>query len=713
MGTDIDKIYREELGRGADASGRETYAGMSEEKLRKVLRNSDEYKARSSSSGASGCGSSGGSIVHRDRGNKFDRSGMKEIRTTETGITDRIDLGSADQERLAKAREKGAAILYDDATGKLYATSDWSAVEKNWDSLVDINSGQRQKLFGISSRTDEKGNSQYYAHHAKKTKPFGVDVTVGYNEVIPEAGTEEFQNWVNNKFYEGVAAEKAEHRWTQEEGWGGNKPGFGDYFSVSYEDWMAAGAPRKVGGMKIQFGGENKEENREIRQALIDNEGRVDPNFMLGGANLKDESHGFTKALNTVGSIWGNSDFGEDAVDFSNKLNAVPVLGSLSLANKLFLQPIAKYEAARDAGESSGTALHETGSYMLATSAKTALDAAIVSVGVLLAPVTAGLSAVAAGAALGAMNAAGGYAIDSVVYGGTGAELMHGGDIWNATGKSAAAGAITAGVAEVANTIFPNAGAGYGTLGEKGSAFSVSYPTTLSSAGHATLIGAGQYVNAKYIYGADDELAFYSGIGGMTSAYGQTTEGQNLQHQKFLDAHPETKKYLADSSGNCITNRSPFDKSSWSYSWGAFKEVAAESPLTSWAVGGKKTATGRYLAAAEAGGFNRPGVLSSLVGLSPYGKMFGFGKNNAVSAMGQTARKDFINKIVGKKIVGKTGLSPAQFSDLNMANTLFDLYYTKQDDGRYGFTPQYSDSRAYFNMMDEVKPVPSGYVRGY
>jgi hypothetical protein len=59
MATDIDKIYQEELGRNADPSGRAAYAGMSDEDIRRAIRESPEYKGRSSSGGDSD--SSGGS----------------------------------------------------------------------------------------------------------------------------------------------------------------------------------------------------------------------------------------------------------------------------------------------------------------------------------------------------------------------------------------------------------------------------------------------------------------------------------------------------------------------------------------------------------------------------------------------------------------------------------------------------------------------------
>jgi len=630
----------------------------------------------------------GGSIVHSDRGDKFDRSGMEEIGTTGTGITDSIDLGSADQEKLAKAREKGAAILYDDVTGKLYATSDWSAVQKNWDSLVDVNSGQRQKLFGISQRTNDKGEAELYTQHAKKTKPFGVDVTVGYNEVIPEAGTEEFQDWVNKKFSEGVEAEKAEHRWTSEEGWINGKPGHGDYFSVSYEDWMAKGAPRKVGGMRIQFGGESKEENREIRQNLIDAEGRFDPDFMLGGANYEDESHGFTKTLDTIGSVWGNSNFGENVMDFSNSLAEVPILGSLSVANKLFLQPFAKYEAARDAGRSAGDAIHETGEYMLATSAKMGVEAVITAIGVVSSPFTAGASLILAGAALGALNSAGSYAIDSVVYGGTYAEQNYGGDIWDATGKGAAMGAITAGVAMGANALVPNAAAGYYNVGGSGGLNVMSIPTNLSSLTHAAIVGAGQYAGARIVYGADNAAALAQGVGGALSGYSHTKTAKDAQAQKFFEAHPEAAKYLRGPSG-APASRSMLSGSAWGSSWSAFRELAAESPLTSWAVRGGTTDTGKFMKDARLQGFNRPGVVSSAIGATPYGKVFGIGKNRPALAMGATDRADFVSRMTGDKKVlrGNTmwfsseGLDSAerraQDTRIGAAAGMYDAYFPR------------------------------------
>lgn len=702
MATDIDKVYREELGRKADASGLKTYAGMSEDKLRKTLRGSEEYKKRSGGGGGGSISGTGGSIVHSDRGDKFDKSGLKEIGQTGTGITGKIDLGAVGSENLSQVREKGAVILYDDVTGKLYATNDWSDVQKNWDSLVDSTTGQRQKLFGISSRT-VGGENQYYAHHVKKTKPFGVDVTVGYNEVIPEAGTEEFQDWVNKKFYEGVEEEKAQHVWTQESGWGGNKPGYGDYFSISYEDWMSIGAPRKHGDLRLDFGGGSKEKNREIQQNLIDAEGRVNPNFMLGGANFEDESHGVTKILNSVGSVWGNNEFGEDVVEFSNNLAEVPILGSLSLANKLFLQPIAKYEGARDAGESSASALHDTGSYMLATSAKMGVEAVIVALGAVLAPFTAGLSAVAAGAALGALNAAGSYGIDSLVYGGTYAENAYGGDIWDATGKGAAAGAITAGVAQGANFIAPNAAGGYYNVGGEGAYNVVSIPTDLSSLTHAAIVGAGQYASSRIVYGATDSQAMWAGVGGALSGYSQTQTAKDAQTKQFLEAHPQAAKYLTDSTG-AIEHRSAFSGKAWGNSWTAFRNVAAESPLTSRLFGGGGTETGAYMRAAEAGGFKRPGIVSSVLGISPYARMFGIGRNLPAEAMSATSRKDFISRITGITREPGTTQTHEQMSDIRVANAMFDIYHTKDGSGNYVFSPEVANARAADIMFNPGKP---------
>jgi len=333
-----------------------------------------------------------------------------------------------------------------------------------------------------------------------KAGPGDLDVIINYDEAVPEAGSEEFQKFIADKYKVALISEAMSNPYVAGEGIDAS---FGNYGSISYEDYNKLGQPKKIG------------DHRVIGDA---------GNGFLITINVEDKSHGIERALNDIGGMFGYDRMGKDFMHTMNDSGQFPIFGPV--ANE-FMSPINAYENARDAGKSSASAGHEAGKagiQALGDAAIAAAQVALVVAAVAAAIPTGGASLAALPAMVGAgaaAGAAGGFAggaarhgITSVLYGGETAETAYGGDIWETAGKSSASGAITGAATGIAAGLFPTAFAGSaGTAG-------VFVPTSAAEFGAASVMGGGQALAASSVYGAEGRDLINAAVGGFLSAGG-------------------------------------------------------------------------------------------------------------------------------------------------------------------------------------------------
>jgi hypothetical protein len=452
-------------------------------------------------SGGSSGGSSGAPANTGERkDSEFRVTGtMTEIGTTAAGITDQVGR--------VQPKTDGAAVLYDDATGKLYETTDWHAVNRNWNYLVGSD-GKRQRVAGyVAAPSEEDGEFALRG----SAKPGQQMLVVGYNESLPAPGTEEYKKFLSDKFYAVAGAQAIQNRLTVDEDGhvSGAHTDFGQMGSVSASDYIKLGRPGRVGNLDLSEYAEMSDDEILAKGILI-------------GQDTKNRSHGVEKALNSVGRLFGDDNFGHELMRTLTDIAAVPVVGSiLSVA----IDPINAYETARDSGYSAGAAGRESGKAGLAAVNDAYIDAAAAAltvVAVAAAPFTGGASlafGAAAGAALGAAGAAARSGMRSTIYGGYDENAF-----LNSVAEGAVTGAITGtmqGIGRAATT--PGASPAWQTAGRVvDSGWTQAAVNTVSGYGIAYSRGGESRDHA-------DEAAVRSLVGGSVSALaGDTQVGQSL-----------------------------------------------------------------------------------------------------------------------------------------------------------------------------------------
>ena len=156
------------------------------------------------------------------------------------------------------------ALLYDEATGSLYRTSNWKDATRNSTSLIGAG-GQRQRIAGVTQKTKD-GTTQYEMGRAG-SGPASTDIVLGLNEA-PPTGTEEFQDWLGKKFDEGVQLQASSHMYSSDKGTTGT--GYGGFGGISWSDWVALGRPDKIGNDSLWLSDEDKQKLSEMAVASLE-----------------------------------------------------------------------------------------------------------------------------------------------------------------------------------------------------------------------------------------------------------------------------------------------------------------------------------------------------------------------------------------------------------------------------------------------------------
>jgi hypothetical protein len=485
--------------------------------------------------------SSGGASSGERKESTFKKTkDMEEIGVVSAGLTGSV--GSV------KPTKEGAVVLYDDATGTLYQTTEWHAVDKNRNYLVGPD-GKRQRVAGYASSSD--GGETFKLKDS--AKPGSQWVVAGYNESLPEPGTEQFTQHLKDKFMDTARAQATQNRFSVDDAGKLVSPGstdLGQYGSISAADYIRLGKPKRVGNLNLKsYRGKSDEE--------ILAEG------VLVGMDDKDRSHGIEKGLNKLGKATGlGSNLGKNLMRIASDIASVPVLGS-GLA--LVVDPINAYEASRDMGLSSSAAMKEASKAGLVAVNNLYVDAAAAALtiaSVAAAPFTGGASlavGVAAGTAIGAAGAALKSGVQSTVYGG-----FDEGDFWNNVGTGAATGAVSGAVQGVARaSTLSGASAGWQTAGK-----------VVDSAWTQGALNVGQSYAVAYSKGGAirdqaDKIAFRSAVGGAASAMvGNSSLGKKLGW---------STKPVTDSYKNVFMNEAMAGKSPLSRVGAAFREQAGTS----------------------------------------------------------------------------------------------------------------------------------------
>lgn len=452
-------------------------------------------------SGGSGGGSSGapaGTGARKE--SEFRVTGaMTEIGTTAAGLTEQVGR--------VQPKTDGAVVLYDDATGKLYETTDWHAVNRNWNYLVGSD-GKRQRVAGyVAAPAEEDGEFSLRG----SAKPGQQMLIVGYNESLPTPGTEEYKKFLSDKFYAVAGAQAVQNRMTLGEDGrlSGPRTDFGQMGSVSAADFIKLGRPGRVGNLDLSEYAEMSDDEILAKGLLI-------------GQDTKNRSHGIEKALNSVGKLFGDDNFGHELMRTLTDIAAVPVVGSVL---SVVVDPVNAYETARDSGYSARAAGRESGKAGLAAVNDAYIDAATAAltvVAVAAAPFTGGASiavGAVAGAALGAAGAAARSGMRSTIYGG-----YDEGALLNSVAEGAVTGAITGtmqGVGRAAS--MAGASPAWQTAGR-----------VVDSGWTQTAVNAASGYGVAYSRGGEsrdqaDELAVRSLVGGSISAFaGDTRVGRSL-----------------------------------------------------------------------------------------------------------------------------------------------------------------------------------------
>ena len=381
-----------------------------------------------SSFGTTSVGVVGEEAARAKRSSRLSPTGsMREVGTAAAGQTGSVkfDLGSL-------GLQAGENLLYDQASGKLYASANWDDIKHNAGSWINLEGERFAGYVGRSSHS-KKDDTKYDLN--ANIRPFQV---AAFGDA-PEKGTEEYQKWLEDEFAAGVRQQAAANRFDPEAG--GSQTEFGSFGSITVADWVELGRPKRVGGDEVLF--------NSLGTTLEELEAMSDSELLsrAGGAvfmtvDTKDRAHGVSRILNKVGGWWGDSNFGDELMRVVTDFGKIPVIGS---GVGMLANAVNAYEAARDAGGGVWSGgVHAVGKSVLVSAASSVVDAVALAATVLtvatLIP-SGGTSAVVGGAAIGAMYGALGSAAKSGV-----ASATYGGfsesDLWNNMGEGAAYGAV-------------------------------------------------------------------------------------------------------------------------------------------------------------------------------------------------------------------------------------------------------------------------------
>ena len=381
-----------------------------------------------SSFGTTSVGVVGEEAARANRSSRLSPTGsMREVGAAAAGQTGSVkfDLGSL-------GLQAGESLLYDQASGKLYASANWDDIKHNAGSWINLEGERFAGYVGQSSHS-KKDDTKYNLN--ANIRPFQV---AAFGDA-PEKGTEEYQKWLEDEFAAGARQQAMANRFDPEAG--GSQTGFGSFGSITVADWVELGRPKRVGGDEVLFNSAGT--SLEELEAMSDEEllsragGAV---FMT--VDTKDRSHGVSKALNKVGNLWGDSNFGDEFMRVMTDIGKIPGLG---FGVGMLANAANAYEAARDSGGDVGSGSREVGKSLLVSSASGMIDAAALVATVLtvitLIP-SGGASAVVGGAAIGALYGAAASAtksgVSTATYGGFSES-----DLWNNVGEGAAYGAVS------------------------------------------------------------------------------------------------------------------------------------------------------------------------------------------------------------------------------------------------------------------------------
>lgn len=320
------------------------------------------------------------------------------------------------------------ALLYDEATGSLYRTSNWKDATRNSTSLIGAG-GQRQRIAGVAQKTKD-GETQYEMGRAG-SGPASTDIVLGLNDA-PPTGTEEFQDWLGKKFEEGVQLQASSHMYSSDKGTTGT--GYGGFGGISWSDWVALGRPDKIGNDSLWLSDKDKQKLSEMSDEQV-----AGLSGFLTTRDLETRHHGIAGTLDSIGKSIGWKSMASDTLRVMSSLGSVPGIGPTA---RLAAAAISGYD--QGGWKGAGKATLETSADMVIEGAAAA--AVALSAGA-LAPVAAGslvggaLAGGAVGATSGGLVSAAEYGVHSSIYGG-----YDEGDMWHSAGRGAVVGGVSGAV---------------------------------------------------------------------------------------------------------------------------------------------------------------------------------------------------------------------------------------------------------------------------
>ena len=203
----------------------------------------------------------------------------------------------------------GGALLYDRKTGDLYRASEWEGqVTKGnniW-GLVDSKTGDLFTGFILPTGDDATGESTFQmskdpGYQARKYG--GVNPMLAFGEAPKDPA--EFRKWAATRYEAGARQQAASYVYDAESKRFKNSSGqtlkYGQFGSMSYKDWVAAGKPKTVSGVKL-FSGDTADEDYAQLSAVP--EDRVRSDFMLTGMHSKRPHFFMEKSFGKDGAKW-------------------------------------------------------------------------------------------------------------------------------------------------------------------------------------------------------------------------------------------------------------------------------------------------------------------------------------------------------------------------------------------------------------------------
>lgn len=237
----------------------ESYVSEAKAKGERVVpkstwNNSDSFKPASPESSSPSDVSS--ATVSGLRADRDETGALRKSDTMELIGNAGAGLDSLDVRRFSTGDSR--TILYDDVTGSVYATGNWSDVDRNEAAWVDSR-GQRFKGWGSRYGSDESENSLYSLKSSgdisMEDKKAGQNMLAVFGSgSAPQPGTAAFQDWVREEISRSAQLQAEGNTYDPTTGQFGDGTDYGHYGQISVSDWVKLGRPDSIGGHTLDSG---------------------------------------------------------------------------------------------------------------------------------------------------------------------------------------------------------------------------------------------------------------------------------------------------------------------------------------------------------------------------------------------------------------------------------------------------------------------------